>query len=75
MIHFTRFSGFPARRAERVDARHHKPGATPSGGPENLAFVVSKTRFQHDGGGNRPIGVVAPLVRSPRSPGATRLAE
>ncbi len=48
MTHFTRFSGFPARRAERGDAGHHKPGATLSGGPENLAFVVSKTRFQHD---------------------------
>ncbi len=82
MTHFTSFSGFPARRTERGDAGHHKRGATLSGGPENLAFVVSKTRFQHDvsktrfqhdGGPNRPAGSVAMLARYPASRCAPRL--
>jgi hypothetical protein len=63
MTHFTRFSGFPARRAERGDAGHHKRGATLSGRPENLAF----------GGPNRPAGRVAMLVRYRASHGASLL--
>ncbi len=63
MTQFTRFSGFPARRVEHGDARHHKRGATLSGRLENLAF----------GGPNRPAGCVAMLVRYPASHGAPLL--
>ena len=63
MTHLTGFSGFPARRALRCDAGHHKRGATLSGKPENPAF----------GGSNRSTGSVAMLVRCPASHGAPRL--
>jgi hypothetical protein len=63
MIHFTGFSGFPARRAERADAGHHERGATLTGSPENLAF----------GGPDRPAGRVAVLARCPTSHGAPLL--